>query len=80
VHPLGLINTPPEPNTPGEIMTNTTIQWTSRAGVDYEIYKAPDSGLMVVYADGAKIGQTQTEAGAKLIRRNHARNIERRMV
>jgi hypothetical protein len=51
-----------------------------RAGVDYRITRDPESGLQFVYADGKKIGQTQTPAGAKLIRRNHARNIERQMV
>ncbi len=50
-----------------------------RAGVDYRIARDPETGLQFVYADGKKIGQTQTESAAKLIRRNHARNIERRV-
>lgn len=54
-------------------------EYCPRAGVDYEIRKAPDTGYMVVYADGAKIGQSQTKAAARLIRRNHSRAIERRV-
>lgn len=51
----------------------------TRAGVAYTIHKDRETGLMFVLADGAKIGQTQTEAGAKLIRRNHSHAIERKI-
>lgn len=50
-----------------------------RAGVEYDIIKDTATGLHVAYADGKRIGATQTEEGAKLIRRNHARAIERRI-
>lgn len=49
----------------------------TRNGVEYEILQDPDTGLQFVFADRVKIGQTQSVAGARLIRRNHARNIER---
>lgn len=41
---------------------------------DYKIHKDRDSGLHLVYFRGVKIGQTQTEAAARLIRRNHKRH------
>lgn len=47
-----------------------------RNGIDYEIYPDPHTGLMTVWANGSKVGQTQTLAGARLIRRNHARRVE----
>lgn len=48
-----------------------------RNGRSYSTARDIDTGLMFVFCDGVKIGQTQSEAGAKLIRRNHARDIER---
>jgi hypothetical protein len=40
---------------------------------DYTITRDPETGLQVVRFNGTKIGQTQTPAGAQLIRRNHRR-------
>ncbi len=56
-----------------EYETETVI----RAGIEYKIFKSPVTGLMIVHADDVKIGQTQTLAGARIIRRNHSRKIER---
>ena len=56
----------------------TEPEWLSmvwRNGVEYVITRDPDTGLQFVYADGEKIGQSQSEAGVTLIRRNHARDI-----
>jgi len=41
---------------------------------NYTITRDPETGLMIVKRDGVKIGQTQTEAAAKIIRRNDRRN------
>lgn len=60
-----------------KIENGTLTESVFRANTHYEIYRDASTGLMVVYADGSKVGQTQTLAGARLIRRNHARNIER---
>lgn len=40
---------------------------------EYSIKRDPETGLMIVRRDGVKIGQTQTEAAAKIIRRNDRR-------
>ncbi|WP_432112845.1 hypothetical protein [Streptomyces sp. S1] len=37
----------------------------------YTITRDPDTGLMIVRYDGDKIGSSQTEAAAKIIRRKH---------
>lgn len=39
----------------------------------YEIVRDPETGLQIVRFNGTKIGQTQSPAGAALIRRNHQR-------
>lgn len=39
----------------------------------YTITRDSNTGLQVVRFNGTKIGQTQTPAGAQLIRRNHRR-------
>ncbi len=44
---------------------------------NYEIVLDQATGYQVVYFQGRKIGQTQTPAGARLIRRNHARRSAR---
>ncbi len=48
--------------------------------MNYERYtirkEAEYGGLFVVRLDGVKIGQTQTEAGAMIIRRRHAQRME----
>lgn len=38
---------------------------------DYKIEKASDTGLMIVFYRGHKIGTSQTETAAKIIRRKH---------
>lgn len=42
----------------------------------YTITKDPETGLQVVRHNGIKVGQTQSLAGARLIRRNHRRQLE----
>lgn len=59
------------------IMNSTLIESVTRTNTRYEIRRDHETGLMFVYANGSKIGQTQTLAGARLIRRNHSRAIER---
>lgn len=51
-------------------MTNTDTAYTMNREAEY-------GGLVVVRFHGLKIGQTQTFAGAQLIRRNHRRQQER---
>lgn len=66
-------------------MTTTLVEKVERANHEYEIRHDSTDGLLKVYAspcwtpepEFVKIGQTQTLAGARLIRRNHARRIER---
>lgn len=43
---------------------------------DYSITRDPETGLQIVRYRGRKIGETQTPAGAALIRRNHRRRLE----
>lgn len=38
----------------------------------YTITKAPDTGLQIVRFNGVKIGSSQTEPAARIIRRRHA--------
>ena len=56
-------------------MAMSDIVSVTRNGIDYEIYPDPETGLQQVYADGTRIGQTQTESAARLIVRNHARKV-----
>lgn len=37
----------------------------------YSITRDPETGLMIVRYDSEKIGSSQTEAAAKIIRRKH---------
>jgi hypothetical protein len=39
---------------------------------DYSIKKDPETGLMIVRFKGRKIGTSQTEAAARIIRRRHS--------
>ena len=43
-----------------------------RNGVIYNMARDLDTGLMFVFADGVKIGSTQTAEAARIIRRRHA--------
>jgi hypothetical protein len=38
----------------------------------YSIKKDPETGLMIVRYNGRKIGSSQTEAAARIIRRRHS--------
>ena len=38
----------------------------------YSITRDPETGLMIVRFDGRKIGSSQTETAAKIIRRKHS--------
>lgn len=40
----------------------------------YTITRDPETGLMIVRRNGVKIGSSQTEAAAKIIRRNDRRS------
>jgi hypothetical protein len=42
----------------------------------YSITRDPDTGLMIVRYDGVKIGSSQTEAAARIIRRRHSQREE----
>lgn len=65
-------------------MNDTVIQTATRAGREYVITREADSGLHAVHVtdlDGvtSRVGRSQTLAGATLLRRNHARDIQRRL-
>lgn len=46
-----------------------------RNGREYNMARDTETGLMFVFADGVKIGQSQTIEAARLIRRNHSRRV-----